>query len=102
MSILNSSLKKTSSSSSNSSKMPIYKSIHSRVGYLNMYNDLEADECEETEIIRNFPKSSYKILNAPKLKDDFYTTLLDWSKDDNISVILDNAAYVWASKGNDA
>ncbi len=42
------------------------------------------------------------MLNAPRLKDDFYTSVLDWNKDDQISVVLDNAAYVWSSKGNDA
>ena len=49
-----------------------------------------------------FPKSPYKILDAPKLKDDFYTNLLDWSKQDMISVVLDNAAYIWSAKGNEA
>lgn len=51
---------------------------------------------------RQFPKTSYKVLNAPRLKDDFYTTLLDWSKDDIISVVLDNAVYIWSSRSNDA
>lgn len=52
--------------------------------------------------MRQFPRTSYKVLNAPRLKDDFYTSLLDWSKDDLISVVLDNAVYIWPSKGNDA
>ena len=51
---------------------------------------------------RQFPKNSYKVLNAPRLKDDFYTSLLDWSRDDLIAVVLDNAVYSWASRGNDA
>lgn len=51
---------------------------------------------------RVFPKSPYKILDAPRLKDDFYTNLLDWSKQDIISVVLDNAAYMWSAKGNEA
>ncbi len=41
-------------------------------------------------------------MNAPKLKDDFYTSLLDWSREDYISVVLDNAAYMWSAKGNEA
>ena len=52
--------------------------------------------------MRQFPKTSYKVLNAPRLKDEFYTCLLDWSKDDLISVVLDNGVYIWPSKGNDA
>lgn len=67
---------------------------------MDFYSDL--GQKEETGTLRQFPKSSYKILNAPRLKDDFYTSLLDWGKNDLISVVLDNAAYVWSSKGNDA
>ena len=57
---------------------------------------------EPVSTMRQFPKTSYKVLNAPRLKDDFYTCLLDWSKDDLISVVLDNGVYIWPSKGNDA
>ncbi|CAM6002304.1 unnamed protein product [Sphagnum balticum] len=52
--------------------------------------------------MRPFHRSCYKVLNAPKLKDDFYTNLLDWSREDMIGVVLDNAVYVWAAKGNEA
>lgn len=71
-----------------------------RGGYMDFYSDL--GQKEEAASVRQFPKGSYKILNAPRLKDDFYTSLLDWGKNDLISVVLDNAAYVWSSKGNDA
>jgi len=73
-----------------------------RGGYLDFYTDLVHKEVEDVSPSRIFPKSSYKVLNAPRLKDDFYTTLLDWGKNDLISVVLDNAVYVWSSKGNDA
>ena len=67
---------------------------------MDFYSDL--GQKEETGTLRQFLKGSYKILNAPRLKDDFYTSLLDWGKNDLISVVLANAAYVWSSKGNDA
>lgn len=35
------------------------------------------------------------------MKDDFYTNLLDWSPNDIVSVVLDNAAYIWSSKNNE-
>jgi hypothetical protein len=97
--MLNSSLKNGSGSKLISSA---YKSKVQRPGYLNnLYEDLNLDK-EEIEQPRLISKSPYKILNAPKLKDDFYTSLLDWSKEDYISVVLDNAAYIWSAKGNEA
>jgi hypothetical protein len=90
------------SSSLKTSFQPSYKSKIIRGGYLDFYSDLATKEVEPTPQARQFPKTSYKVLNAPRLKDDFYTTLLDWSKDDIISVVLDNAAYIWPSKGSDA
>jgi WD40 repeat protein len=89
-------------SSLKTSALPSYKSKMLRGGYLDFYTDLAKKEDDEQSCSRLFPKSSYKVLNAPRLKDDFYTTLLDWSKNDLISVVLDNAVYVWSSKGNDA
>lgn len=40
-------------------------------------------------------------MNAPKLKDDFYTNLIDWGQNDNISVVLDNGAYLWSKRKNE-
>lgn len=69
---------------------------------MDFYTNLLEKEVTEPQKLRQFPRTSYKVLNAPRLKDDFYTTLLDWSKEDMISVVLDNAVYIWSSKGNDA
>jgi cell division cycle 20-like protein 1 (cofactor of APC complex) len=69
---------------------------------MDFYNNLIEKDVEEPVALRQFPRAAYKVLNAPRLKDDFYTTLLDWSKDDMIGVVLDNAVYTWSSKGNDA
>ena len=35
---------------------------------------------EEEEIVRKFDENPVKILNAPKIKDDFYLNLIDWGK----------------------
>ncbi len=69
---------------------------------MDFYTNLINKEVEQPSSARQFPRTAYKVLNAPRLKDDFYTTLLDWSKEDMISVVLDNAVYIWSSKGNDA
>lgn len=52
------------------------------------------------ESVRRINKQPYKILDAPKLKDDFYNNLLDWSKDDLIAISLGNVAYVWSGRSN--
>jgi cell division cycle 20-like protein 1 (cofactor of APC complex) len=54
----------------------------------------------EVEGVRKINKQPYKILDAPKLKDDYYNNLLDWSKDDLIAIALGNVAYVWSGKSN--
>ena len=36
-----------------------------------------------------------KILEAPKLKDDFYLNLLDWSPRDLIGISLENGIFLW-------
>jgi WD40 repeat protein len=56
----------------------------------------------EIESVRKINKQPYKILDAPKLKDDFYNNLLDWNKDDLIAISLGNIAYVWSGRSNEA
>ena len=50
--------------------------------------------------MRKIASEPLKVISAPKLKDDFYTNLLDWGANDYISVVLDNAAYVWSKRKN--
>ncbi len=79
-----------------SSLQTSYKSKMIRGGYMDFYTDLvKKDIDDEIDPLRTFSKTPYKVLNAPKLKDDFYTTQLDWGKNGLISVVLDNAVYVW-------
>ena len=52
--------------------------------------------------MRSIPKKPYKLLEAPKLKDDFYYNILDWSKDDLIATSLNNSIYMWTGRQNDA
>ena len=44
------------------------------------------------------PKSPYKVLDAPQLKDDYYLNLLDWSEKDVLAVGLDKYWYLWSAK----
>ncbi len=47
---------------------------------------------------KSIPKISYKVLDAPNLRDDFYLQLIDWSKQNLLAVGLDNKLYTWNAK----
>lgn len=51
--------------------------------------------------VRKIAKAPYKILDAPKLKDDFYYSLVDWSDSNKIAVGLDNSVYTWNAITNE-
>ena len=41
-------------------------------------------------------------MDAPRLRDDFYYNLLDWSVKNVITIGLDNSIYTWSAKTNEA
>ena len=49
---------------------------------------MNKNNLDHFEIVRKISKNPYKILDAPKLKDDFYVNLLDWSSMNYIGVGL--------------
>ncbi|KAK6926232.1 WD40 repeat [Dillenia turbinata] len=44
---------------------------------------------------RRFPKTEAWILDAPRLKDDFYTNILDWGKNNVLAIALGSDLYLW-------
>lgn len=36
-----------------------------------------------------------QVLDAPNLRDDFYASLLDWSKQNIVSVAIDTDVWLW-------
>ncbi|KAG5061456.1 hypothetical protein GYH30_002319 [Glycine max] len=44
---------------------------------------------------RKIPPSSFKVLDAPALQDDFYLNLVDWSSNNILAVALENSVYLW-------
>ena len=62
----------------------------------------DENHSEVAEHVRTINKQPYKILEAPKLKDDFYYNILDWNKDDLIAVSLNNIVYMWTGRNNEA
>lgn len=46
---------------------------------------------------RKIPKSAFKVLDAPSLKDDFYLNLVDWSYTNVLAVGLASCVYLWSA-----
>ncbi|KAG9295655.1 hypothetical protein G9A89_002973 [Geosiphon pyriformis] len=40
----------------------------------------------------------YKVLDAPKIREDFYLNLLDWSSTNILGVGLDSAVFLWNAR----
>lgn len=49
----------------------------------------------EEMLMRRIPTTPYKILDAPKLIDDYYLNLIDWGRQNIIAVSLQNYVYLW-------
>lgn len=79
-----------------------YRKIGSSTHYLSSVEESNSKVVLENETIRKIQKAPYKILDAPKLKDDFYFSLLDWSAGNQIAIGLDNQVYTWNAKTNEA
>ena len=43
-----------------------------------------------------------KILDAPDLQDDFYSSVLDWNKKNGLLVALGKILYIWNAETGDA
>lgn len=46
----------------------------------------------------SLPKQPYKVLEAPGLEDNFYLSLMDWSKKDRLAISLENTVYIFDVK----
>lgn len=46
---------------------------------------------------RKLPRSPYKVLDAPDLREDFYLNLLDWGSSNVLAVGLGPCVYLWMS-----
>jgi cell division cycle 20-like protein 1, cofactor of APC complex len=48
---------------------------------------------------QDIPKTAFKVLDAPDLRDDFYLHLLSWSKADVLAVALNDSVYLVSGHG---
>ncbi|MCI25087.1 cell division cycle 20.5 cofactor of APC complex-like, partial [Trifolium medium] len=46
---------------------------------------------------RRLPKNESKVLDAPNIRDDYYTSTLDWGKNNILAVGLGTEIYLWNS-----
>ena len=44
---------------------------------------------------RKIASTPFKVLDAPKLQDDFYLNVVDWSASNNLAVGLGQSLYIW-------
>ncbi|KAG6747307.1 hypothetical protein POTOM_049705 [Populus tomentosa] len=50
---------------------------------------------------RRLPTKEVKVLDAPKIKDDFYVNLMDWGKNNVLAVALGSALYLWNAENQE-
>ncbi|XP_030492144.1 cell division cycle 20.3, cofactor of APC complex-like [Cannabis sativa] len=48
--------------------------------------------------IRSLPKGETRILDAPRIVNDFYMNIMDWGKNNVLAVALGSELYLWDSK----
>lgn len=48
-----------------------------------------------SKIVRKVPSAPVRILDAPDLIDDYYLSLISWSKENILAVALARSVYIW-------
>ncbi|KAK2988944.1 hypothetical protein RJ640_026212 [Escallonia rubra] len=51
--------------------------------------------CNNTKPQRCLPKRENRILDAPRLKDNFYMNIMDWGKSNILAIALGTMLYLW-------
>ncbi|XP_010274573.1 PREDICTED: cell division cycle 20.2, cofactor of APC complex-like isoform X1 [Nelumbo nucifera] len=60
------------------------------------------ESLENAKQFRQFPKSESKILDAPRLKDDYYLNIMDWGQNNILAVALGSELYLWNAESRKA
>ncbi|CAK9135921.1 unnamed protein product [Ilex paraguariensis] len=60
---------------------------------LNSYNNKHKQH-------RSFPKRETRILDAPKIKDDYYLNIMDWGKINIVAIALGSELYLWNAENS--
>jgi hypothetical protein len=48
-----------------------------------------------SKVVRKVPSAPVRILDAPDLVDDYYLSLISWSKENILAVALARSVYIW-------
>lgn len=67
--------------------------------HINFQNILTTDHKKDSENLLNL--EPFKVLDAPDLKNDFYSNLLSWSKNDKLVVGLNDSIYLWSQSDSE-
>ncbi|KAH9387399.1 cell division cycle 20, cofactor of APC complex [Nematocida major] len=59
---------------------------------------LEIESRIERVSKRPLPASPFRVLDAPSILNDYYLNLLDWSRDDLVSLGLSEQLYLWSAR----
>ena len=83
-----------------------FKNINNIINYnkkriITQDNGLFKYDYKYNNMDRKIQKTPTRILDAPNLIDDFYLNVLDWGKENIISVALSNELYLWNDNNNE-
>ncbi|XBW36989.1 hypothetical protein QEN19_002569 [Hanseniaspora menglaensis] len=67
--------------------------------HLNFSTVLTTNHEQETKHLKII--TPFKILDAPHLRNDFYSNLLSWSAKDKLAVGLNDSVYTWSQKDSE-
>ncbi|CAN4123425.1 unnamed protein product [Withania somnifera] len=52
-------------------------------------------QTNDTRRYRKFPLKAARVLDAPRLSDDYYSNVLDWGKSNLLAIVLGSSLYIW-------
>ncbi|KAJ0964335.1 hypothetical protein J5N97_029457 [Dioscorea zingiberensis] len=66
-----------------------------------LVDEMMQDEKKPSRTLRRIPLIADRILDGPKLMDDYYLNLLDWGKNNILAIALGPSLYLWNATNNE-
>ncbi|XP_027367905.1 cell division cycle 20.5, cofactor of APC complex-like [Abrus precatorius] len=79
------------------------KSSRKSIRYIDEMREEEAATFQNTSNQRHYrrmPKGEARMLDAPNIRNDFYTNIIDWGKNNILAVALASDMYLWNSENS--
>ncbi|CAI8584009.1 unnamed protein product [Vicia faba] len=80
------------------------KSSQKSIRHIDQMREQDAEALQNNgnqRICRRLPKKESRVLDAPKIKNDYYTNTMDWGKNNILAVALGTELYFWNSVTTD-